>query len=366
MTRISADLLDTIYPGDCNDLLRRLPDGSVDLIVSSPPYNIGKEYETKRALTLYIEEQREVLRQCTRALSHKGSIFWQVGSYSNNGALIPLDVRFFPILEDLGLIPRNRIAWARQHGLHARQKFSARYETILWFTKSDKYTFNLDAVRVPQKYQNKKAWQGGNKGELTCNPDGKNPGDIWIFRNVKHNHEEQTIHPAQFPEDMIARIVLSATNKGDVVMDPYMGGGTVAVVARDEGRHFVGAELEPSYYSAALRRLSGQPDENHSFANLKTLRDYAERTNTPVGRYRFDVQVGEAATDRSKSKIYPEPYHLTEMEERLSFEEECFASDRRGHDRPVDAKLNGNGKATSEGRSGRPKKVQTAISDRLL
>ena len=132
-------------------------------------------------------------------VTHWFPFFWQVGSYAKNGLLIPLDVRIFPILEDLGLLPRNRIVWVRTHGVHARRKFSARHETVLWFTKTDDYKFNLDAIRVPQKYQNKKAWRGDKKGELTCHPDGKNPGDIWVFRNVKHNHEEQTTHPAQFP-----------------------------------------------------------------------------------------------------------------------------------------------------------------------
>ena len=95
-----------------------------------------------------------------------------------------------------------------------------------------------------------------------------------MFRNVKHNHEEQTIHPCQFPEDMIARIVLSSTPEGATVFDPYMGTGTVAVVARDHNRHFMGAEIDPKYHAVALRRLSGEPDENGSFPNLKTLRDY--------------------------------------------------------------------------------------------
>jgi adenine-specific DNA-methyltransferase len=259
--------------------------------------------------------------------------------------LIPLDIRFFPILESFGLIPRNRIAWARQHGLHATKKFSCRYETILWFTKSDDWIFDLDAIRVPQKYQNKKFHRGDKHGELSCNPDGKNPGDIWLFRNVKHNHEEQTIHPCQFPEDMIARIVLSTTSKGHVVFDPYMGTGTVAVVARDHGRHFMGAESDPSYHSIALRRLKGVPDENGCFPNLKTLRNYCECTGKPVTAFRFDVQVGEKPTDRSLSKIYPEEHHLRETEERLAFEEDAFAADLRDQERPVDHNLNGKRKA---------------------
>jgi len=346
--------LDSIYHGDCLDLLRSLPDKSVDLVTSSPPYNIGKPYEDRRELKAYLAEQEEVLTECARVLSDKGSIFWQVGAYSNRGVLIPLDVRFFPILEDLDLIPRNRIVWARQHGLHAKNKFSARHETILWFTKTDDYVFNLDAIRVPQKYQNKKAWRGERKGEYPCNPDGKNPGDIWVFRNVKHNHEEQTIHPCQFPEDLIARIVLAATDPGDVVCDPYMGTGTVAVVAREEGRHFVGAELDSDYHAVAQQRLSGEPDENGVFPNLKTLRDYAERTGTPASNYKFAVQVGKAASDRSKAKIYSEEHHREELEGRLSYEEEAIAADRRGEERPESKDFmpspngNGNGKAPTQ------------------
>lgn len=326
--------LDRVHPGDCLDLLRSLPDGCVDLVVSSPPYNLGKEYEDRCELDAYLAEQRVVLEQCARVLSDRGSIFWQVGAYSNRGALIPLDVRFFPILEDVGMTPRNRIIWIRQHGLHARRKFSCRHETILWFTKTHDYVFNLDAVRVPQKYQNKKAWKGENKGELTCHPDGKNPGDIWVFRNVKHNHEEQTIHPCQFPEDLIARIVLATTELGDVVLDPYMGTGTVAVVARNEGRRFLGAELDPEYHAVSMQRLSGEPDENGVFPNLKTLRQYAERTGTPAASYRFAVQVGRKATDGSGARIYPEHHHLRELEERLVYEEDCFGADLRSEPRP--------------------------------
>nr|MDJ0737928.1 DNA methyltransferase [Nostocaceae cyanobacterium] len=241
---------------------------------------------------------------------------------------------------------RNRIIWARQHGLHAQKKFSCRHETILWFTKSDNYTFNLDAIRVPQKYQNKKHYRGSRKGELSCNPDGKNPGDIWLFRNVKHNHEEQTIHPCQFPEDLVARIILGTTNTGEIVFDPYMGSGTVAVVSQDYGRYFIGSELEPKYYQVALRRLSKKPDKNNYFPNLKTLRDYVETTGEAIDKFHFDVQVGKRASERSKAKIYPEEYHLQSMEERLIYEETAFANSLRGEEIPVDPKLNGNGKKT--------------------
>ena len=196
---ISPFPTDQIHLGDCIDLLRRLPAASVDLVVSSPPYNLGKEYEKKRALQVYLDGQSAVLTECARVLRPSGSIFWQVGSFADSGRLIPLDIKLFPILESLCLFPRNRIAWIRPHGVHARRKFSCRYETILWFTKSDEYVFHLDPMRVPQKYPEKKSYRGENRGKLSCNPHGKNPGDVWAFRNVKHNHEEQTIHPCQFP-----------------------------------------------------------------------------------------------------------------------------------------------------------------------
>lgn len=326
--------IDQIYLGNCIELLKKLPDQSIDLIVSSPPYNIGKEYEAKRAIEIYLDEQKEVLRECSRVLKDTGSIFWQVGSFSNSGILIPLDIKFFPILESFGLIPRNRIVWVRQHGLHAQNKFSCRHETILWFTKSDNYVFSLDEIRVPQKYQNKKHYKGEKKGQLSCNPEGKNPGDIWVFRNVKHNHEEQTIHPCQFPEDMIARIILATTKKGSVILDPYMGTGTVATAAIDLERHYIGAELDSSYHKVALRRIKCEPDENNSFPNLKTLRRYVEKTGQSIEKFNFDKQIGKKATDSSKSKIYPEEYHLEEIENRLLFEEDIFSSALRGLNTP--------------------------------
>jgi adenine-specific DNA-methyltransferase len=317
--------LDTIYLGDCLDLLKRVPEETVQLVVSSPPYNLGKEYESRRELDEYLAEQRTVLAECVRVLRPGGSVFWQVGAYADRGELIPLDIRIFPMLEGLGLTPRNRIVWVRQHGVHARRKFSCRHEAILWFTKGDDYVFNLDPIRVPQKYQNKKAWKGEKKGQLTCHPDGKNPGDIWVFRNVKHNHEEETIHPCQFPEDMVARIVLATTEPDDIVLDPYMGAGTVAVVAQETGRHFLGAELDQRYHQVAMRRLSGEPDQEGSFPNLKTLRDYAERTGVAAQYFRFDTQVGEEASDRSKAKIYSEEHHLEQLQHRLELEEQAFA-----------------------------------------
>lgn len=325
-TRIPRELIDSIFLGACLRHLRQLPDSSVDLVVSSPPYNIGKEYEKKRILEHYLEEQAMVLRECHRVLCQTGSIFWQVGSYVDKGRHIPLDVRLFPIFESFGMIPRNRIVWVRPHGLHARRRLSCRHETVLWFTKGEEYTFSLDPIRIPQKYPNKTSWRAHNKGELTSHPLGKNPGDVWVFQNVKHNHEEQTIHPCQFPEDMIQRIVLASTEVGDIVLDPYMGVGTVAVVARDLDRHFVGAELDSKYHAVALHRLSGEPDAKGNFPNLKTLRQYAERRGVDdLSRFTFTMQVGKIATAGDRARISPESTHLEVLEKGLASESEQSA-----------------------------------------
>lgn len=304
-------LKNKIINQNCLDVLSQVPDESIDLVVTSPPYNIGKEYERKKALSLYLEFQQGVIAECYRVLKKSGSIFWQVGAYVDKGAHYPLDVKLFPIFEELGMIPRNRIIWLRTHGLHAKNRFSCRHETILWFTKTDEYKFNLDPIRIPQKYPNKKAWTGQKKGKLTCDPIGKNPGDVWAFRNVKHNHEEQTIHPCQFPEDMIERIILSSTYVDDVVFDPYMGVGTVAVVADKLSRIYSGAEITKEYFDVSMHRIAGTPDGNNNFPNLKCLRDYCHENDIDdAASYTFTKQVGKKATLSSKSRIFPESTHL--------------------------------------------------------
>lgn len=330
MSAIPPHILDSILLSDCRRLLEDLPDDCVDLVISSPPYNIGKPYEKKRALDQYLAEQADMLRHCCRVLKPTGSIFWQVGSYVNNGVHIPLDIRVFPVLEELGMVPRNRIVWLRTHGVHAKNRFSCRHETVLWFTKGDKYKFFLDPIRVPQKYPNKTSWKSYNKGELTGHPLGKNPGDVWAFRNVKHNHEEETIHPSQFPEDLIERVMMATTEREDIVLDPYMGVGTVAVVARDLRRHFLGAEIHPEYHAVALHRLSGEPDGKGNFPNLKTLRQYAERHDiSDLSRFTFTRQVGKMPTDADRARIFPEYVHLDAFEATAESESENSAF-RRG------------------------------------
>jgi transposase len=160
----SADLI--LFEGDILDLLPKVPDGFTNLVVTSPPYNIDKPYEEKLHLDDYLSQQEKVIKECVRVLNEKGSICWQVGNFVRNGEIIPLDILLFPIFSSLNLCLRNRIVWHFGHGLHASKRFSGRYEVILWFTKGDHYTFNLNAVRVPQKYPDKKHFKGPNKGNL--------------------------------------------------------------------------------------------------------------------------------------------------------------------------------------------------------
>ncbi len=244
-----------VYPGNCLDLLRTIPSEAIQLIVTSPPYNIGKEYEKKLHLDSYLQQQAEVIRECARTLSVGGSICWQVGNYVHKGAIIPLDTVLYPIFSALGLKMRNRIIWHFEHGLHCSRRFSGRYETIVWFTKSDNYLFKLDPVRIVQKYPGKKYFKGPKAGQYSCNPLGKNPGDLWVIPNVKSNHVEKTDHPCQFPVELIERLVLSLTNEGDWVVDPFLGTGTSIIAAVRHKRRGAGAETVPKYIRLARQRI---------------------------------------------------------------------------------------------------------------
>lgn len=245
-----------VYPGDCIEFLKTIPDNCLQLIVTSPPYNIGKEYERRLRLDIYIKQQADVIKECVRCLSPKGSICWQVGNYIEKGAIIPLDTVLYPIFMELGLKMRNRIIWHFEHGLHCSRRFSGRYETIIWFTKSDDYIFNLDPIRVPQKYPGKKYFKGPKAGKYSCNPLGKNPGDLWLIPNVKCNHVEKTDHPCQFPVELIERLVLSMTNEDDWILDPFLGTGTSIIAAIRHKRRGAGAENVPEYVELTKKRIN--------------------------------------------------------------------------------------------------------------
>lgn len=253
----------TLYHGDRLELLREIREAGAkaELIVTSPPYNIGKEYEEQTSLEQYIEGQRATIEACLQVLSPTGSICWQVGHYIKGSAkskeAFPLDLVLYPVFKRFGLKLRNRIVWHFGHGLHETFRFSGRHETILWFTwDTDQYTYNLDPIRVPQKYPGKRAYRGDKKGQPSGNPLGKNPSDVWEMPNVKNNHPEKEDHPCQFPVGLVERLVLSMTNPGDLVIDPYMGVGTTAVAGYLHQRRSAGADLELAYLTIARGRLA--------------------------------------------------------------------------------------------------------------
>ncbi len=238
------------------DFMARLDDGSFKLIVTSPPYNLGKSYgNDRRSLDAYLADQQRVIAQCVRLLEDGGSICWQVGNYVENGEIIPLDTLLYPLFAAHGLKLRNRIIWHFGHGLHCTHRLSGRYETINWWTKGDDYTWNLDPIRVPPKYPNKRYFKGPKAGQLSCNPKGKNPSDVWAFPNVKSNHPEKTEHPCQYPVELVERLVLSMTDAGDAVLDPYLGVGSSAIAALKHGRVAYGCDTVKKYIDIAIDRI---------------------------------------------------------------------------------------------------------------
>lgn len=253
--KLKRDSQATMVCQDNLAFMRPLPAGSMQLIVTSPPYNIGKSYERRRTLDAYVAQQAQVISECVRLLSPQGSLCWQVGNHVQDGEIFPLDMVLYPVFREHGLQLRNRIIWHFEHGLHCTKRLSGRYETILWFTKTDDYVFNLDPIRVPSKYPGKKYFKGPKAGQLSCNPLGKNPGDMWIFPNVKNNHVEKTIHPCQFPVELVERLVLSLTNPGDAVFDPYMGVGSAVVAALKHDRVGYGCDVVKEYVDIAWDRV---------------------------------------------------------------------------------------------------------------
>lgn len=264
---ISPDTVYDIKNGDCLTVLKKIEDGKFDLILTSPPYNVGKSYEIKTSIEKYLETQEGIITELVRTLSEKGNLCWQVGNYVDKGEIFPLDIFYYQIFKKLGLRLRNRIIWHFGHGLHASNRFSGRYETILWFSKTDDYIFNLDNVRVASKYPGKLHFKGPKKGQPSGNPLGKNPSDIWEIieqdwdramwdiPNVKSNHPEKTDHPCQFPIELVERCVLALTDENSWVLDPFSGVGSTVLGAIKNNRNGMGIEKEKEYCKIANQRI---------------------------------------------------------------------------------------------------------------
>ena len=254
----------SVFHCDCMKMLSSLNDGSVSLVVTSPPYCMGKEYEDiKDDINSFITLNTKVIRESVRVLKKGGSLCWQVGFHVKNSMIIPLDCIIFNIVQTINndlpndekLILHNRIVWTFGHGLNSEKRLSGRYETIMWFTKGNDYHFNLDPIRIPQKYPGKKYSRGKRAGEFSGNPLGKNPSDVWDIPNVKANHVEKTEHPCQFPVVLPQKLIKALTNEGDLVVDPFLGSGTTAIACIIEKRRFVGSELKDEYIEIANSRI---------------------------------------------------------------------------------------------------------------
>jgi adenine-specific DNA-methyltransferase len=275
---------------DVMEACAQLPDELFSLIITSPPYNLGKRYERQVELQAYLDWQEAVIRELARLLKPSGSICWQIGNYVDDGEVFPLDIYFYPVFKKLGLKLRNRVIWHFDHGLHASRRFSGRYETLLWFTRTDDYLFNLDAVRVPAKYPGKLHYKGDKRGLPSGNPLGKNPSDFWEFLaaewdtgvweipNVKSNHPEKTIHPCQFPVELVERCLLAMTNEDDWVLDPFSGVGSTLLAAMKNNRRAVGIDRDPEYCALAQQRIA-----DFYAGRLKT-RPMGKPVHKPSGR----------------------------------------------------------------------------------
>ena len=242
----------TLYNGDCRKLLKRLPSESVDLVVTSPPYCIGKAYEDPHDdIETFRKQHQDIFSDLYRVVKPGGSICWQIGYHVSDKCVVPLDYIVYDIFTSMSegldnpLILRNRIVWTFGHGLN---------------TKGLQTVFNLDEVRVPQKYPGKRFYKGPNKGQLSGNPMGKNPSDVWDIPNVKAKHIEKTAHPCQFPVAIPRRLIRALTNKNGLVLDPFMGSGTTGVAALIEGRRFVGSEIQKSYFDISVERIKDASD----------------------------------------------------------------------------------------------------------
>ena len=243
-----------LYQGDCAGLIPKL-EKKPDLIVTSPPYNIGKEYEHISTVGEYVDWCSTWMDLLYEASSGHASFWLNLGYFpvEGKGKNVPIPYllwdksRFFLLQE---------VVWNYGAGVAARKYFSPRNEKFLWYVKDpERYTFELDRVRDKNvKYPNQK-----KNGVLKCNPLGKNPTDVWEFPKVTSGggraSRERTPHPAQFPEKVIERIILACSNEGDLVLDPFMGSGTTASVCQRLKRRCIGFELRDDYLNICKKRL---------------------------------------------------------------------------------------------------------------
>lgn len=240
--------------GDCRDLLKKMPDNSVNLVITSPPYNIGKpygKYSDKKTLDEWKELINEVSHEIYRVLKPNGSFFLNLSPipYGKDKEILPLPFIGYEILKNNNFKIRNIITWTFNNMQNCTNRLSGRYENIIWAVKDlNNYIFNLDDVRIPYITQNDKRLTGS----------GRNPTDVWYFNRVNNVTKKKLNlnHPTIYPMDMIERIILMASNENDVVLDPFLGSGTTVAAAIKLNRKGIGYEIDDNYKEEIKSRIS--------------------------------------------------------------------------------------------------------------
>lgn len=249
--------IDVVELGDAAELLADLPDECASLVIADPPYNIGPEFGNKkewRHSGEWLPWCREWLAQCARVLTSDGQIF----VYGIHHYIGYVQVALY----DLGLHYRRQIIWHYENGWSRSQRtLATHYEPILWFSKSESFTFHL--IREPYKSQDRLKHPIYKNGKLwTPNPDGRQAGDVWRFPTLAGRRfaSERVDHPTQKPLALTDRIVRHFSNAGELVIVPFVGSGTECLSARNNGRHYWGAEINPRYVDLAVSRLQEAQD----------------------------------------------------------------------------------------------------------
>jgi len=246
----------SVYGGDCLELMRRLPTGTVSLTVTSPPYNIGKEYERLLTVPQYLDWCDAWLAEIYRITSPTGAFWLNLGYFEVPGKAKALPIAYL-LWDRIPFYILQEIVWNYGAGVAAKKMFSPRNEKFLWCVKDpQRYTFNLDPVRDKNvKYPHQK-----KNGKLKCNPLGKNPGDVWqipkVTSGTNRASRERTPHPAQFPTAVLDRIVKACSNESDLVFAPFLGSGSTLEVCLRNHRQGLGFEIRPDYVRLCADRLA--------------------------------------------------------------------------------------------------------------